>query len=376
MRKISNRTRKVILITSVIVLVALSISLVFLYQQKLKDVQAKDYGYSGSQVFTLEEMDKLHLAANTDDLGAYGWKYPFMLDGKATYTSNLFDGYSRSAFSQMYIYIAAYIIFAVVLVFIMWKLLKKTWLVETEKSVGEVLAIDTIETNADIKELIAKMKKEIETNAHDYRQLQAYLAHEQKNSLSAIKSTLELDGQSEYIPYLDDISNSIDDLLTLSESDDSISETRTDITLVCARAVDLYKKRFKDITFQFNEEDESFVLGEERWLYRAICNLLDNAIKYGNQKPVNVEIKKKHNSIILFVRDQGIGIKESDFLSIFENRYRINELNTDGYGIGLSLVKHVCNLCNGNVWLESKINEGSIFYLSFPFANEVEGEKI
>lgn len=352
---------------SVIVLIALSISLVFLYQQKLKDVQADDYSYSGSQVFTTNEMNEIMRT----DL----WNGE-RLEGDATYASNLFQQYASTALSQMVVYIIGLIGIAVVLLFIILRSMKKIYLNEIEKSVAEVLDIETIESNADIKELVLNMKNEIEVSAHDYRQLQAYLAHEQKNSLSAIKSTLELDGQSEYIPYLDDISNSIDDLLTLSESNDSISDTVVDLTLICAKSVDLYKKKFKEISFEFDEDEETFVLGEERWLYRAICNVLDNAIKYGEKKPIQVRLKRKYNSIIVSVMDQGIGIEEKNLLVIFENRYRVNELNNDGYGIGLSLVQHVCNLCNGNVWVESELHKGTIFYMSFPFVDVQEGRTI
>lgn len=367
MRKISNRTKKVSIYISIVLLITFAIALVFLYQQKLRDVQAVDYPYSGSQVFTTEEMRNITITEFVE--GA-------RLEGEATYTTNLFHQYAATALSQMTTYIVGFVGIAIVLIIIIWNLIKQDYLNKIEKSVAEVLDIDTLETNADIKELVLKMKNEIEVNAHDYRQLQAYLAHEQKNSLSAIKSTLELDGQSEYIPYLDDISNSIDDLLTLSESNDSISETVVDITLICARAVDLSKKKFKEISFEFDEDAETFVLGEERWLYRAICNLLDNAIKYGENKPIQVKLKQKYNSIVVSVQDQGIGMEEKNLSVIFENRYRINELNNDGYGIGLSLVQHVCKLCNGNVWVESELHKGTTFYLSFPFVNEQEGRDV
>ena len=105
-------------------------------------------------------------------------------------------------------------------------------------------------------------------------------------------------------------------------------------------------------------------------IYRAICNLLDNAIKYGEDKPIEINVKNKNNSIIISVHDNGIGIPQELQDKIFNHRYRINELNKDGYGIGLSLVSHVCDLCSGFVWVESEKNKGSTFYLSFPEMNE------
>ena len=74
----------------------------------------------------------------------------------------------------------------------------------------------------------------------------------------------------------------------------------------------------------------------------------------------------KHKSVIIIVKDHGIGISEEKQNQIFNHNYRINELNKDGYGIGLSLVSHVCDLCQGFVTVESKMQEGTTFYLSFP----------
>lgn len=51
---------------------------------------------------------------------------------------------------------------------------------------------------------------------------------------------------------------------------------------------------------------------------------------------------------------------------IFENRYRIGNRQKNGYGIGLSLVRHVAELCGGFVWVESEEAKGSKFKLIFP----------
>lgn len=108
------------------------------------------------------------------------------------------------------------------------------------------------------------------------------------------------------------------------------------------------------------------IMAKERWIKRAVSNLLDNAIKYGDGKLVEVVVKRKHHSIIITVSDHGIGISEKKQAEIFNHQYRVNELNKDGYGIGLSLVSHVCELCNGFVIVDSEEGKGSTFYLSFP----------
>lgn len=120
------------------------------------------------------------------------------------------------------------------------------------------------------------------------------------------------------------------------------------------------------ITFIFDEDADTEIIAKERWIYRAVANLVSNAVKYGEGKPIEVKVENKKHSVIVSVKDNGIGISPEAQEKIFNHRYRINELNKDGYGIGLSLVSHVCDLCGGFAAVESELGVGSVFYLSFP----------
>ena len=111
-------------------------------------------------------------------------------------------------------------------------------------------------------------------------------------------------------------------------------------------------------------------MAKSRWIYRAVSNLLDNAIKYGCGKPISLSVEVRKGSVIVKVQDQGIGIEKSHLDKIFQNRYRVNELNKNGYGIGLSLVSYVCDLCGGFIMAESEPSHGTTFYLSFPQARK------
>ena len=201
---------------------------------------------------------------------------------------------------------------------------------------------------------------------NDYKRLNSYLSHEQKNAIAILRANLELSGNTDDLGSLDDISNSIDDILTLSETADISMTEPVDISLVCARACDAYGKLSGNISFDFNEEEDTEIAARERWIYRAVANLLDNAVKYGEGNPIEVAVKAKHGSVIVTVKDHGIGISPEQQEKIFNHRYRINNLKKDGYGIGLSLVSHVCDLCGGFAMVESNQGEGSTFYLSFP----------
>lgn len=151
----------------------------------------------------------------------------------------------------------------------------------------------------------------------------------------------------------------------MSETRDTAAKAPVDVALVCAAVCDSYKTMQNTITFDFDEDADTEIIAKERWVYRAIANLVSNAVKYGEGKPIEVKVENKKHNVIVSVKDHGIGISPEVQEKIFNHRYRINELNKDGYGIGLSLISHVCDLCGGFATVESQINAGSIFYLSF-----------
>lgn len=209
------------------------------------------------------------------------------------------------------------------------------------------------------------IKEKFKQNLEDYKKLNSYLSHEQKNAIAILRTNLEIDNNQEYIKLLDNIADSIDDVLTLSDLKTDDEMTGVDVSLICASICDIYQKNYKNIEFDFDEENNTTILAKERWIYRAVSNLVDNAVKYGENKMIRVSVRNKYNSVIIKVEDNGIGMEKNFIDNIFNNKYRINDLKKDGYGIGLSLVSHVCDLCNGIVVVDSEINKGSCFYLSF-----------
>lgn len=209
------------------------------------------------------------------------------------------------------------------------------------------------------------LKNKFDIQLEDYKRLNTYLSHEQKNELAILKTSFELSNDKKYFTTLDNIIGGIDDILTLSENIEDYSLGNVDVAFVCAEVCDNYRKVYHDIYFDFDEEDAE-IMAKSRWIYRAISNLLDNAIKYGEGKPIELYVKVKNWSVIIIVKDNGIGIEKDKQELIFNNHYRINDLNRNGYGIGLSLVSHVCDLCGGFVTVDSEIGKGSTFYVSFP----------
>jgi signal transduction histidine kinase len=293
---------------------------------------------------------------------------PSNITAASDYNSN----YLNKVFSNLIPIAVAFCLFLLLSSGALWAILKQIQNKNTLQLVGKLNTIaddnSFVTDNPALEAAYENIKEKFTDHFNGYKRLNSYLSHEQKNAIAILRANLELSGNVDYLDSLDDISNSIDDILTLSETVDGNATEAVDVSLVCAQACDNYRKLSDNIIFDFSEEDTE-ILARERWIYRAIANLLDNAIKYGEGKPVEVSVKTKHGSVIVAVRDHGIGISPGQQEKIFNHRYRINSLKKDGYGIGLSLVSHVCDLCGGFAMVESEADEGSIFYLSFPQRN-------
>lgn len=253
--------------------------------------------------------------------------------------------------------------------FLLWKILCK---VREQENIVILQSMDKlIESRNDISKsnsfskAYERIELNFQNNFNDFKRLNTYLSHEQKNSISILRTKVENNEHLDYLKYIDYLTNSIDDVLTLSDNDEG--NEIIDISIVSAQVCDLYKELYPKLVFHFPEEP-SWVVAKERWIFRAIANVIDNAIKYGLGNKVEVEVMNQNNSAIVKISDCGIGIAENQIDNIFESNYRIKELNKNGYGIGLSLVAHVCDLCKGYVWVDSVEKKGTTFYLSFPIA--------
>lgn len=215
-----------------------------------------------------------------------------------------------------------------------------------------------------LKQAYKTIQTSYEQHFEDYKRLHSYLSHEQKNALALLQNNLALHEYERCKDNIKALHQGIEDLLTISDSGQDGTLYPVDVTEQCAKVCDDYSRQ-GDITFIFDEND-CLIKAKERWIYRAVANLVDNAVKYGNNKPIEVSIKQENNQVIIKVKDQGIGIEPQQQERIFQHHVRINELNKDGYGIGLSLVRHVVELSEGKIFVESKLNQGTTITLSFP----------
>lgn len=128
-----------------------------------------------------------------------------------------------------------------------------------------------------------------------------------------------------------------------------------------------------DINLQLSATRYS-IQGDEIHLTNIFNNLLDNAIKYAapSRQPL-IELKtynQKHN-LVIEIKDNGVGMSREALKYIFDRFYRVstgNIHNVKGYGLGLSYVKSVVEKHSGTIKVDSVINKGSVFTITFPIS--------
>lgn len=112
----------------------------------------------------------------------------------------------------------------------------------------------------------------------------------------------------------------------------------------------------------------SIVRLDQALLKNCIINLISNAIKYSGEDSFiefNTELNDTH--LIVAVKDNGIGIPESDQKHLFEAFFRAhNTGNIPGTGLGLNIVTRYAGLMNGTIDFKSQVNQGTSFTLTFP----------
>jgi signal transduction histidine kinase len=122
---------------------------------------------------------------------------------------------------------------------------------------------------------------------------------------------------------------------------------------------------------EFDDAADLTVSGNGMLLKTAITNIIENGCKYSGNHRVEIDLTKKSEAVIIHFKDQGIGIAENELQMIFQPFYRSKSTrNSEGHGIGLSLVDKIISLHKGLIHVTSKVGEGSDFTIQLPLANK------
>jgi two-component system sensor histidine kinase SenX3 len=175
---------------------------------------------------------------------------------------------------------------------------------------------------------------------------------------------------------LNDLVQEIINLSKLQDADPLDVARNVNVLDVVKEAIDQCETNAeaRKILINLEKEDAAVVLGNRDQLVMAVHNLIENAINYSSQGTnVTVVVEAIEDIVEITVKDQGIGIAQSEIDRIFERFYRVDPARsraTGGTGLGLSIVKHVAQNHGGEIKVWSAPGVGSTFSLRLPMIQE------
>ena len=117
-------------------------------------------------------------------------------------------------------------------------------------------------------------------------------------------------------------------------------------------------------------DNEYEILGDQDRLTEVFSNLIDNAAKYSKKgKKIFVNVENNEESVIVSIKDQGIGIPKEYIHRVTERFFRVNpskSKDVGGTGLGLAIVKHIINQHRADMDIKSEEGVGTEFILKFP----------
>ncbi len=138
----------------------------------------------------------------------------------------------------------------------------------------------------------------------------------------------------------------------------------------------------KNLQFKLHcplSDKDSSLLSDKRKLYRAIHNVVENAIKFTESGQVDVGYTLKNQEITIYVKDTGLGIPSEKSDIIYERFYQaeLDPARTySGLGLGLTIARKYIEFIGGSITLESTLGSGSTFSLNLPFLPLEEADSI
>ncbi|MES2133324.1 MAG: HAMP domain-containing sensor histidine kinase [Bacteroidota bacterium] len=119
------------------------------------------------------------------------------------------------------------------------------------------------------------------------------------------------------------------------------------------------------------DADRFVVMGDKTHLTNALCNLIDNAIKYSKEKPeLSIQTSNSDQNLLVTVSDKGIGIEKEYQKKVYDKFFRVptgDVHDVKGFGLGLAYIKMIIESHGGTIELKSEKGEGTTFTITLPY---------
>lgn len=231
------------------------------------------------------------------------------------------------------------------------------------------------------------------------RRFSTSAAHELRTPIAVLKTKLDVfkkkkREQHEYDElvdtmetYIDRLSSIITDLLEFAETSELGEAEDVSLDSVIKTVVDdlesVAQNNMVNMQIDIPPKAQSkaqnlTVKGNTNLLYRALYNLVENAIRYNNEEgSVNITLETRGQEGVVIIADTGVGIAPEQRELVFEPFYRVNKSRSrefGGAGIGLSLVKTILKRHGASITVSENNPQGSVFTIRIPLVDAVDSD--
>ena len=271
------------------------------------------------------------------------------------------------------------------------------------KEIGPDTLSDSIEIEGggeEVQELVKsfnQMTEQLDEAFAMQRRFSASAAHELRTPIAVLRTKLDVfkkkkREQREYDElitameiYIDRLTAIITNLLELTETSelgetedvslDSVVKTVVDDLELVAQN-NMINMQI-DVQPKAQSATQTFIVkGNTNLLYRAIYNLVENAIRYNHKEgSVNIALETEGQECLVTIADTGVGIAPEQRELVFEPFYRVNKSRSrefGGAGIGLSLVKTILKRHGASITVSENNPQGSVFTIRIPLVDSMD----
>lgn len=221
--------------------------------------------------------------------------------------------------------------------------------------------------------------------ANQQRNFLLSITHELKSPLASIKLGLETINKRELdkekfqkmidfsLSDTNRLQNLVEDILLAAKFEDhsfQFVKSPLDLSEFVGRMIAKMRSRHPDRKFNFSHNGAHYIKGDRQALTSLVSNILENAVKYSPEgSDIDIEVENKYKSVVMAIKDKGIGIAEHEKPNIFKKFYRVGNEDTrksKGTGLGLFIVKEVADGHQARIYLEPNTPAGTVFKVLFP----------
>ena len=239
-----------------------------------------------------------------------------------------------------------------------------------------------------LSQAINDLAQELNRYRTNRREFFADISHELRTPISYLQGYAQVlregyykndEEKKQYLNIIQDESNRltqlINDVFELSKMEESRIDLNFDyinISEIAAQALSKVQRdaQMKGLNTSLSVNNHlPLIKADAVRMEQIFLNLLSNAIRYSNEGLIKVEIGLNHKHLKIDIVDDGIGIPEEELPYIFERFHRVEKSRSRDYGgtgLGLAIVKQLVELQYGSITVDSQVEYGTRFTLSFP----------